>query len=184
MTSTLQQEGGRKLRLSSSQVMRVAQGLYERGFITYMRTDNVALSEEALAAVRAAVTREYGQKFLSPAPKQYSSKSKNAQEAHEAIRPTTPLRAPQAVAGELNTQELALYRLIWQRTLASQMADATGVTSRALPDGHVTPPRPTGFLRFAPPHHITFPGIAPLRRVDGREVTVTHSQACCQLSPP
>jgi DNA topoisomerase-1 len=128
MTSTLQQEGGRKLRLSSSQVMRVAQGLYERGFITYMRTDNVALSDEALAAVRAAVAGEYGQHFLSPAPKQYSSKSKNAQEAHEAIRPTTPLRAPQAVAGELNTQELALYRLIWQRTLASQMADATGVT--------------------------------------------------------
>ncbi|HWL45062.1 MAG TPA: type I DNA topoisomerase [Ilumatobacter sp.] len=128
MTSTLQQEGGRKLRLSSSQVMRLAQGLYERGFITYMRTDNVALSEEALNAVRAAVTGEYGQNFLSPAPKQYSSKSKTAQEAHEAIRPTTPLRNPQAVASELNSQELALYRLIWQRTLASQMADATGVT--------------------------------------------------------
>ena len=128
MTSTLQQEGGRKLRLSSSQVMRLAQGLYERGFITYMRTDNVALSEEALAAVRSAVASEYGQKFLSPAPKQYQSKSKNAQEAHEAIRPTTPLRAPQAVQAELNSQELALYRLIWQRTLASQMADAAGVT--------------------------------------------------------
>ena len=128
MTSTLQQEGGRKLRLSSSQVMRLAQGLYERGFITYMRTDNVALSEEALAAVRAGVASEYGQSHLSPAPKQYSSKSKNAQEAHEAIRPTTPLRSPQAVQSELNSQELALYRLIWQRTLASQMADATGVT--------------------------------------------------------
>ena len=128
MTSTLQQEGGRKLRLSSSQVMRVAQGLYERGFITYMRTDNVALSEEALAAVRAAVAGEYGQNHLSPQPKQYSSKSKTAQEAHEAIRPTTPLRSPAAVQSELNSQELALYRLIWQRTLASQMADATGVT--------------------------------------------------------
>ena len=128
MTSTLQQEGGRKLRLSSSQVMRLAQGLYERGFITYMRTDNVALSDEAMQATRAAITAEYGQNFLSPQPKHYSSKSKNAQEAHEAIRPTTPYRPPSAVAGELNSQELALYRLIWQRTLASQMADATGVT--------------------------------------------------------
>src|SRR5215207_586530 len=128
MTSTLQQEGGRKLRLSSSQVMRVAQGLYERGFITYMRTDNVALSAEALQATRDKVAAEYGQQYLSPQPKQYSSKSKNAQEAHEAIRPSTPYRSPQQVQGELNGQELSLYRLIWQRTLASQMADATGTT--------------------------------------------------------
>jgi DNA topoisomerase-1 len=128
MTSTLQQDGGRKLRLSASQVMRVAQGLYERGFITYMRTDNVALSAEALQATRDAVGAEYGQQYLSPQPKQYSSKSKNAQEAHEAIRPTTPYRSPRAVQGELNGQELSLYRLIWQRTLASQMADATGTT--------------------------------------------------------
>ena len=127
-TSTLQQEGGRKLRLSSSQVMRVAQGLYERGYITYMRTDSVTLSDEALGAVRAAITSEYGSQFLSPQPKQYDSKVKNAQEAHEAVRPTTPLRPPRAVQRELNSQELALYRLIWQRTLASQMADATGTT--------------------------------------------------------
>jgi DNA topoisomerase-1 len=128
MTSTLQQEGGRKLRLSASQVMRVAQGLYERGYITYMRTDNVVLSDEALAAVRAEVGRTYGSKFLSPQPKQYSSKIKNAQEAHEAIRPTTPLRSPDSLAGELNGQELAMYRMVWQRTLASQMADAAGTT--------------------------------------------------------
>ncbi|MEY4229978.1 MAG: topoisomerase [Actinomycetota bacterium] len=128
MTSTLQQEGGRKLRLSAAQVMRVAQGLYERGYITYMRTDNVVLSDEALAAVRAEVGRAYGSQFLSNGPKQYSSKIKNAQEAHEAIRPTTPLRSPDAVAGELNGQELLLYRMIWQRTLASQMADAVGTT--------------------------------------------------------
>jgi DNA topoisomerase-1 len=128
MTSTLQQEGGRKLRLSASQVMRLAQGLYERGFITYMRTDAVVLSGEAMKATRAAVTTEYGQNFLSPQPKQYTSKSKNAQEAHEAIRPATPYRSPQQVQGELNSQELMLYRLIWQRTLASQMADATGTT--------------------------------------------------------
>ncbi len=128
MTSTLQQEGGRKLRLSSSQVMRVAQGLYERGFITYMRTDNVVLSDEAMQATRAAVSSEYGANYLNKAPRQYSSKIKNAQEAHEAIRPTTPFRSPQSLGSELNSQELALYRLIWQRTLASQMADATGVT--------------------------------------------------------
>jgi DNA topoisomerase-1 len=128
MTSTLQQEGGRKLRLSSAQVMRVAQGLYERGFITYMRTDNVVLSDDALAAVRSTVSSTYGSNFLSPAPRQFSTKVKNAQEAHEAIRPTTPLRSPDQVAAELNGQELSLYRLIWQRTLASQMADATGTT--------------------------------------------------------
>ena len=127
MTSTLQQEGGRKLRLSSSQVMRVAQGLYERGFITYMRTDDVILSDEAMNATRSAVTSEYGSQYLNAAPKQYKKKSKG-QDAHEAIRPTTPYRSPDSLSTELNSQELALYRLIWQRTLASQMADATGVT--------------------------------------------------------
>jgi DNA topoisomerase I len=128
MTSTLQQEGSRKLRLSAAQVMRVAQGLYERGYITYMRTDNVVLSDEALAAVRSEVGKTYGAQFLSKGPRQYSSKIKNAQEAHEAIRPTTPLRSPDALAGELNGQELSLYRMVWQRTLASQMADAAGTT--------------------------------------------------------
>ncbi|MCX6519988.1 MAG: type I DNA topoisomerase [Actinobacteria bacterium] len=128
MTSTLQQEGGRKLRLSASQVMRLAQGLYERGYITYMRTDNVVLSDEALAAVRDEVSRSYGSQFLSNGPRQYSSKIKNAQEAHEAIRPTTPLRSPDSLSNELNGQELLLYRMIWQRTLASQMADASGTT--------------------------------------------------------
>jgi DNA topoisomerase-1 len=106
----------------------VAQGLYERGFITYMRTDSVVLSDEAMKATRDAIVAEYGQQYLNAAPKQYPSKVKNAQEAHEAIRPTTPYRSPQQVSGELNSQDLALYRLIWQRTLASQMADATGVT--------------------------------------------------------
>ena len=128
MTSTLQQEGGRRLRLSASQVMRLAQGLYERGFITYMRTDNVTLSSEAVTEVRDTITKEYGKQYLSPTPRQYASKVKNAQEAHEAIRPTTPFRSPNQVQGELNAQELALYRLVWQRTLASQMADATGTT--------------------------------------------------------
>ena len=128
MTSTLQQEGGRKLRLSASQVMRVAQGLYERGYITYMRTDNVVLSADALAAVREEVQRGYGAKFLSAGPRQFSTKVKNAQEAHEAIRPSTPLRSPDSLSAELNGQELSMYRMIWQRTLASQMADAAGTT--------------------------------------------------------
>ena len=128
MTSTLQQEGGRKLRLSAQQVMRLAQGLYERGFITYMRTDSVTLSQEALTAVRATVASTYGDRFLSPSPRQYTTKVKNAQEAHEAIRPSTPMRSPDQVSSELHGPELSLYRLIWQRTLASQMADAVGTT--------------------------------------------------------
>ena len=128
MTSTLQQEGGRRLRLSSSQVMRIAQGLYERGFITYMRTDNVILSDEALSETRSIIGSTYGDAFLSDQPRRHSSKSKNAQEAHEAIRPTTPMRSPRDIGNELDRQELALYTLIWQRTLASQMADARGTT--------------------------------------------------------
>ena len=128
MTSTLQQEGGRKLRLSAAQVMRVAQGLYERGFITYMRTDSVALAEEALTAVRDQVKQSYGENFLSPSARRFTTKVKNAQEAHEAIRPTTPLRSPEQLSAELNGQEMSLYRLVWQRTLASQMADAVGTT--------------------------------------------------------
>ncbi len=157
MTSTLQQEGGRKLRLSSSQVMRVAQGLYERGFITYMRTDSVTLSAEAMTATRDAITSEYGQKFLSPQPKQYTSKSKNAQEAHEAVRPVTPYRSPKQVEGELNSQELALYRLIWQRTLASQMADAAGVTV-SVRFGAVSEHEQTDCEFSASGTTITFPG--------------------------
>jgi len=127
-TSTLQQEGGRKLRLSGRMVMSTAQSLYENGYITYMRTDSVSLSEEAIGEVRTRVKSEYGDKFITGSPRVYTSKVKNAQEAHEAIRPALPLRSPEQVAGELKQQELALYRLIWQRTLASQMADATGVT--------------------------------------------------------
>jgi len=158
MTSTLQQEAGRRLRLSSSQVMRLAQGLYEQGFITYMRTDNVVLSDEALAATRAAVTDEYGETYLSDGPKQYSSKSKNAQEAHEAIRPTTPFRSPKSVSGELrDRQQLALYTLIWQRTLASQMADARGVTVRVRIGGATTDDA-TDCLFAASGTTITFPG--------------------------
>ncbi|MFZ9863910.1 MAG: type I DNA topoisomerase [Ilumatobacteraceae bacterium] len=128
MTSTLQQEGGRKLRMSAQQVMRTAQGLYERGFITYMRTDSVTLADEALDAVRGQIRRDFGNEFLPGTARRYANKVKNAQEAHEAIRPTLPLRSPDSVAKELSGPDLALYRLVWQRTMASQMVDATGVT--------------------------------------------------------
>ena len=129
MTSTLQQEAGRKLRLSGRQVMSLAQSLYENGFITYMRTDSVVLAAEAMGEVRDTIRKVYGNDMLSPQPRVFNSKVKNAQEAHEAIRPTLPLRAPEQVEAQLKSkQEVALYRLIWQRTLASQMADATGVT--------------------------------------------------------
>jgi DNA topoisomerase-1 len=127
ITSTLQQEGGRKLRLSSQQVMRVAQGLYERGYITYMRTDSTNLSETAIAAARDHVQRLYGAQYLPDKPRTYVRKVKNAQEAHEAIRPAgETFRTPDQLRGELRNEELRLYELIWQRTIASQMADATG----------------------------------------------------------
>ena len=128
MTSTLQQEGGNKLRITASEVMRIAQGLYEAGYITYMRTDAVTLGAEALADVRAQIRSSFGDDFLPAEPRTYKSKVKNAQEAHEAIRPSLPLRSPEQVASELRPNELALYKLIWQRTLASQMTDALGTT--------------------------------------------------------
>lgn len=127
MTSTLQQEGGRKLNMSAQQVMRVAQGLYERGYITYMRTDSTTLSETALNAARAQVKELFGERFLPAAPRQYTRKVKNAQEAHEAIRPAgEAFRTPQELEGELGPAEKRLYELIWKRTIASQMSDAEG----------------------------------------------------------
>jgi DNA topoisomerase-1 len=94
-TSTLQQEANRKLRLSARDTMRTAQGLYERGFITYMRTDSVHLSDQAINAARSCVSTKYGKDYLSPAPRQFSTKARNAQEAHEAIRPAPwPVRWP------------------------------------------------------------------------------------------
>ncbi|MDQ3465865.1 MAG: type I DNA topoisomerase [Actinomycetota bacterium] len=129
MTSTLQQEGGRKLRLSSQQVMRVAQRLYENGYITYMRTDSTNLSETALAAARAQARELYGDAYVPAEARRYVRKVKNAQEAHEAIRPAgDSFRTPGEVAGELSSEEFRLYELIWKRTIASQMADAVGQT--------------------------------------------------------
>jgi DNA topoisomerase-1 len=128
-TSTLQQEAGRKLRYSSSRTMSVAQRLYENGHITYMRTDSVELSDTAVGTARAQITKLYGEEYLSPSPRKYSGKqAKGAQEAHEAIRPAGDFLTPEQVAATVGPDEAALYDLIWKRTVASQMADAKGVT--------------------------------------------------------
>jgi DNA topoisomerase I len=129
MTSTLQQEASRKLRLSSQQTMRVAQRLYENGYITYMRTDSTTLSESALAAARDQARELYGAETVPAEPRQYTRKVKNAQEAHEAIRPAgDKFRTPDEVRRELSADEFNVYDLIWKRTVASQMADARGQT--------------------------------------------------------
>jgi DNA topoisomerase-1 len=130
MTSTLQQEGGRKLRFSAQRVMQTAQRLYENGYITYMRTDSTNLSETAVSAARQQARDLYGPQYVPDAPRRYAGKVKNAQEAHEAIRPSGDVfRTPGELARELSGDELRLYELIWQRTVASQMADAKGVTA-------------------------------------------------------
>jgi len=139
-TSTLQQEAGRKLSMSAKQAMSVAQRLYEKGFITYMRTDSVALSTQAVQAARSQAVALYGDSAVPLKPRVYKSKSKNAQEAHEAIRPSGEnFRKPASVSSELDREELRLYDLIWKRTVASQMADAkyetTTVTISVSADG-------------------------------------------------
>jgi DNA topoisomerase I len=129
MTSTLQQEASRKLRFTAQTAMRVAQRLYERGYITYMRTDSTTLSETALTAARTQARELYGAEYVPDAPRRYDRKVKNAQEAHEAIRPAGErFRTPDQVRGELDRDEQALYELVWMRTVASQMADARGQT--------------------------------------------------------
>jgi DNA topoisomerase I len=133
ITSTLQQEAARKLGFSTRKTMTVAQGLYEgvalddgtQGLITYMRTDSVSLSQDALTELREVIRREYGADKLPEAAVYYKTKSKNAQEAHEAIRPTSSLRTPKSVERFLDRDQARLYELIWQRTVASQMIPAT-----------------------------------------------------------
>lgn len=129
-TSTLQQTAGNRLSMSSRQTMRAAQSLYENGYITYMRTDSVTLSKEAIFAARDCVKSSFGDEYLADSPKQYATTSAGAQEAHECIRPAgSTFRNPADLAGVLPSDQLKLYTLIWQRTLASQMADATGFTA-------------------------------------------------------
>lgn len=129
MTSTLQQEAGRKLRFSAERTMSIAQRLYENGYITYMRTDSITLSQSAINAARNQARQLYGEEYVHPTPRQYTRKVKNAQEAHEAIRPAGDVfQTPGQLHSQLDNDEFRLYELIWQRTVASQMADARGTT--------------------------------------------------------
>ncbi len=177
-TSTLQQEANRKLRLSARDAMRAAQGLYERGFITYMRTDSVNLSEQAITAARTAVTELYGTDYLPDAPRRYANKSANAQEAHEAIRPAgASFRHPKATG--LDGRDLALYELIWKRTMASQMADARQTSMSVMLE--------VGDATFrAAGKRIDFPGFLrayvegsddPEAALEDREVILPHLEA-------
>jgi DNA topoisomerase-1 len=127
VTSTLQQEGNRKLRYSAKRTMSIAQQLYENGYITYMRTDSTTLSEQALTAARNLIAKDFGKEFLPNSPRTYATKVKNAQEAHEAIRPAgDSFTHPDIVKEALGEDAFRLYDLIWKRTVASQMTDAKG----------------------------------------------------------
>lgn len=126
-TSTLQQEANRKLRYASRRTMQLAQGLYENGYITYMRTDSTLLSTQAIDAARSWITEQYGKEYLPDAPRQYQTKVKNAQEAHEAIRPAgEQFQSLETVKAAVADDEFKLYELIWKRTVASQMSDSAG----------------------------------------------------------
>ncbi|MFM1872152.1 MAG: topoisomerase 1 [Planctomycetota bacterium] len=126
-TSTLQQEAARKLRFGAQRTMRAAQRLYENGFITYMRTDSTTLSTQAIDAARKLIAREFGPQYLPDAPRSYQTKVKNAQEAHEAIRPAgTDFVMPKDLPGDVGGDERVVYELIWKRTVACQMKDARG----------------------------------------------------------
>ncbi len=126
-TSTMQQEANRKLGFTARRTMQVAQSLYETGHITYMRTDSTNLASVAVEAARELVSREYGREYLPDSPRLYQTKVRNAQEAHEAIRPAGhPFAFPEELRAELSPDEFKLYDLIWKRTVASQMADARG----------------------------------------------------------
>lgn len=157
MTSTLQQEGGRKLRFSADRTMRSAQRLYENGYITYLRTDSTTLSESAINAARAQARELYGDAYVPAQPRQYTRKVKNAQEAHEAIRPAGErFRTPGEIANEVDGDDFRLYELIWQRTVASQMADARGTTVSVRMGGTAATGEAVTFASSG--RTITFPG--------------------------
>ena len=157
MTSTLQQEAGRKLRFSSQRTMRAAQRLYENGYITYMRTDSTTLSETALQAARKQILDLYDPADLPKQPRVYKRKVKNAQEAHEAIRPAgDDWRTPEQVAREVGPDEAKMYELIWKRTVASQMEDARGKTLTVRIAGKATDGREA--VLTVRGNAITFPG--------------------------
>jgi DNA topoisomerase-1 len=157
MTSTLQQEAGRKLRFGAQRTMRAAQRLYENGYITYMRTDSTTLSDTALSAARTQIRELYGASYLPAQPRAYKRKVKNAQEAHEAIRPAGDrFRTPEQVEGQLGPDERRIYELVWKRTLASQMEDAVGQRVQLRVTAKTTSGREVVFA--ASGNTITFPG--------------------------
>ena len=157
-TSTLQQEASRKRRFNASRTMRAAQGLYEKGFITYMRTDSTTLAEGAVEQARRIIRERFGSEYLSERPRRYATKAKNAQEAHEAIRPAgEKWRDPRQAAAEIgDADQRAVYELIWNRTLASQMAAARGSTTKIVLAGDTA--RGTELEFTASGKTITFPG--------------------------
>ena len=137
-TSTFQQEAGRKLRFSASRAMGIAQSLYQNGHITYMRTDSTTLSDTAISASRKAIEISFGSDYLPSEPRLYKNKTRNAQEAHEAIRPAgETFRKPDELSKELSKDEYLIYEMIWQRTIASQMTDAIGETVSVKLEGSV-----------------------------------------------
>ena len=156
MTSTLQQEASRKLRFAARRTMSAAQRLYESGYITYMRTDSTTLSETALGAARAQIRELYGAEYMPSAPRTYKNKVKNAQEAHEAIRPAGDAwKTPDRIAREVGKDEARLYELIWKRTIASQMENARGETLKVVIDAS---PGGRKVTLNANGRTITFPG--------------------------
>src|SRR5579872_1888086 len=177
ITSTLQQEAARKLRLGAQRTMRLAQSLYEQGYITYMRTDSTTLSETAVKAARQQAVQLFGPASVPGEPRRYRSRVKNAQEAHEAIRPAgESFRPPAQVARELPPDEARLYELVWQRTVASQMIDATGTSARVRIEGATTADSvagPSGMTAgfVATGTVITSPGFLQVYREDEDEVS-------------
>ena len=178
-TTTLQQDAARKLGYSASRTMQVAQRLYEGGFITYMRTDSTTLSDAAVAAARGQVERLYGSDYLEPQPRLYRNKVKNAQEAHEAIRPAGESFRTPAETG-LTGDEFRLYELVWMRTVASQMKDAVGETVSVQVELTSTTSQVATFS--ASGRVITFPGFMRAY-VEGRDETESDSDAAERRLP-
>ena len=184
-TSTLQQEASRKLDFSAKKTMRTAQELYEGvdiggetvGLITYMRTDGVALSQEAISAMRSFISKTYGNSFIPEQPRYYKNNIKNAQEAHEAIRPTSVLRTPESLKNSLSRDHFRLYELIWKRAVASQMSNA--VLDKVAAD--IQAPQTQSILH-ATGQTVAFPGFLKLYRPQADDEEETQEQALPPLS--
>ena len=182
-TSTLQQEAGRRLRFSSARTMSVAQRLYENGYITYMRTDSTSLAGSAVASARSQIAKLYGDEYLSPKPRAYASKVKGAQEAHEAIRPAGDdhFQTPEQMASAVGPDEARLYELIWKRTLASQMADAVGVSVSARLGADASDGKKAVFSTSG--RTITFPGFMRVYAV-GKDIAEADAEDKERALPP